>query len=219
MIAKLITLFKLGRKIAKSDILEITSKFQEPPLIVKILFKILSFSFSSKQQVEINKDIGERLSNSLESMGTTFIKLGQFLATRPDIIGEELSKKLENLQDKLPPFSLLEAKEIIKNDLGDKTYNSIINLSDPVAAASIAQVHKAQINDNGIIKDVAIKILRPNIKKIFNEEIDAMMLFAFLIESFVKKTKRLKLVEVVFLLKEITNLEMDLRFEAAAANE
>ena len=219
MITKLVTLFKLGRKVAKSDILEITSKFQEPHLAVKILFKILSFSFSGKKQTEVNKDVGERLSNSLESMGTTFIKLGQFLATRPDIIGEELSKKLENLQDKLPPFSILEAKEIIKNDLGEDTYNSIINLSNPVAAASIAQVHKAQINDNGTIKDVAIKILRPNIKKIFNEEIDAMMLFAFLIESFVKKTKRLKLVEVVFLLKEITNLEMDLRFEAAAANE
>ena len=164
-------------------------------------------------------DEGERLSRSLESMGTTFIKLGQFLATRPDIIGEELSKKLENLQDKLPPFSINEAKEIIKNDLGDDTFNSIINLSEPVAAASIAQVHKAQINDNGTLKEVAIKILRPNIRKIFNEEIDAMMLFAFFIESFVKKTKRLKLVEVVFLLKEITNLEMDLRFEAAAANE
>ena len=113
----------------------------------------------------------------------------------------------------------MHAKEIIKNDLGEDTYNSIIDLSEPVAAASIAQVHKAKINDNGTIKDVAIKILRPNIKKIFNEEIDAIMLFAFLIESFIKKTKRLKLVEVVFLLKEITNLEMDLRFEAAAANE
>ena len=219
MIKKIITLFKLGRKIAKSDILNITSKFQAPPLSIKILFKILSFTFSSKKQLDTNKDEGERLSSSLESMGTTFIKLGQFLATRPDIIGEELSRRLENLQDRLPPFSLIQAKEIIKNDLGDDTYNSIINLSDPVAAASIAQVHKAQINDNGTIKDVAIKILRPNIKKIFNDEIDAMILFAFLVESFIKKTKRLKLVEVVFLLKEITNLEMDLRFEAAAANE
>ena len=219
MIKKLITLFKLGRKVAKSDILNIVSKFQEPPLAIKILFKVLSFSFSTKKQNDFNKDEGERLSNSLESMGTTFIKLGQFLATRPDIIGEELSKKLETLQDKLPPFSQLDAKEIIKKDLGKDSYNSIINLSEPVAAASIAQVHKAQINDNGTIKDVAIKILRPNIKKIFNEEIDAMMLFAFLIESFIKKTRRLKLVEVVFLLKEITNLEMDLRFEAAAANE
>ena len=219
MVKKLIILFKLGRKVACSDILNIVSKFKEPPLAIKILFKILSFSFSPKKQIDANKDEGERLSDSLESMGTTFIKLGQFLATRPDIIGEELSKKLENLQDKLPPFSLLQAKEIIKNDLGNESYDSIINLSEPVAAASIAQVHKAQINDNGVLKDVAIKILRPNIKKIFNEEIDAIMLFAFLIESFIKKTKRLKLVEVVFLLKEITNLEMDLRFEAAAANE
>ena len=220
MIKKIITLFKLGRKIAKSDILNIISKFQKPPLPIIILFKILSFSFSSdKKENENKKDEGERLSDSLESMGTTFIKLGQFLATRPDIIGEELSKKLENLQDKLPPFSLLEAKKIIKKDLGDITYNTIIDLSEPVAAASIAQVHKAKINDEGTIKDVAIKILRPDIKRIFNDEIDAIMLFAFLVESFIKKTKRLKLVEVVFLLKEITNLEMDLRFEAAAANE
>ncbi len=219
MIKKIITLFKLGRKIAKSDILNIVSKFQEPPLMIKILFKILSFSIISQKKVEVSQDEGERLSNSLESMGTTFIKLGQFLATRPDIIGEELSKKLENLQDKLPPFSQSQAQEIIRNDLGEDTYNSIINLSEPIAAASIAQVHKAQINDNKTIKDVAVKILRPDIKRIFNEEIDAMMLFAFLIESFIKKTKRLKLVEVVFLLKEITNLEMDLRFEAAAANE
>ena len=219
MIKKFIILFKLGRKVAKSDILNIVTKFQEPPFAIKILFKILSFSFSQKKETDKQKDEGERLSSSLESMGTTFIKLGQFLATRPDIIGEELSKKLENLQDKLPPFSLLQAKEIIKNDLGENTYNSIINLGEPVAAASIAQVHKAQIDDNGIIKDVAIKILRPNIKEIFNKEIDAIMLFAFLVESFIKKTKRLKLVEVVFLLKEITNLEMDLRFEAAAANE
>ncbi len=220
MIKKIITLFKLGRKIAKSDILNIISKFQKPPLPIIILFKILSFSFSSdKKENENKKDEGERLSDSLESMGTTFIKLGQFLATRPDIIGEELSKKLENLQDKLPPFSLLEAKKIIKKDLGDITYNAIIDLSEPVAAASIAQVHKAKINDEGTIKDVAIKILRPDIKRIFNDEIDAIMLFAFFVESFIKKTKRLKLVEVVFLLKEITNLEMDLRFEAAAANE
>ena len=219
MVKKLITLFKLGRKVAKSDILNITSKFQEPPLSIKILFKILSFSFSSKNNTQVNNNEGERLSKSLESMGTTFIKLGQFLATRPDIIGESLSKELENLQDRLPPFSQDQAKKIIKDDLGINTYNSIIDLSEPVAAASIAQVHKAKIDDNGIIKDVAIKILRPDIKKIFNDEIDAIMLFAFLVESLIKKTKRLKLVEVVFLLKEITNLEMDLRFEAAAANE
>ena len=179
----------------------------------------MSFSFFDKNKTNFNTNEGVRLSNSLQSMGTTFIKLGQFLATRPDIIGDELSKQLEGLQDKLPPFSLDEAKAIIKKDLGNETFNSIINLSEPVAAASIAQVHKAQINDNGVIKDVAIKILRPNIKKTFNEEIDALIFFAFIVESIIKKTKRLRLIEVVFLLKEITNLEMDLRFEAAAANE
>ena len=220
MIKKLFTLFKLGRKLAKSDILSVISKFNEPPLTVKILFKILGFSFTNENKINERGDKKEeKLSNSIQSMGTTFIKLGQFLATRPDIIGEELSKQLETLQDKLPPFSLTEAKEMIKKDLGNETYKSIINLSEPIAAASIAQVHRAQINESGVIKDVAIKILRPNIKKIFNEEIDALILLAFLIESFIKKTKRLKLVEVFYLLKEITNLEMDLRFEAAAANE
>ena len=119
MIKKVITLFKLSRKIAKSDILKITSKFQEPPMAVKVLFKILAFSFSNNRQININHDQGERLSSSLESMGTTFIKLGQFLATRPDIIGQELSEKLENLQDRLPPFSIYQAKEIIKKDLGE----------------------------------------------------------------------------------------------------
>ena len=68
-------------------------------------------------------------------------------------------------------------------------------------------------------KEVAIKILRPDIEKLFNEELDALMLFAYIVENTFSKAKRLKLVEVVHLLREITNIEMDLRFEAAAANE
>ena len=126
---------------------------------------------------------------------------------------------LEKLQDRVPPFPTDTAKQILKRNLGEENYNLIINFSEPVAAASIAQVHKAQINDNGTIKDVAIKILRPNIKKIFNDQIEALMLLAYIIENLNNKTKRLRLVEVVFLLKQITNHEMDLRFEAAAANE
>jgi len=220
MIKKIITLFKIARKIAQSDIINIVSKFHEIPKIVKFFSYIFSFSFSNTNKLNrtsINED--EKLCNLIQEMGTTFIKLGQFLSTRPDIIGNEIAKKLENLQDKLPPFETNKAKEIIQKELGKNNYNLLLNISEPVAAASIAQVHKAQLNENGTIKDVAIKILRPNIKKIFNEEIDALMLLAFIIESTVKKTKRLKLVEVVFLLKEITNLELDLRFEASAANE
>jgi len=220
MINKIITLFKIARKLAQSDAIKIIEKFHEPPKIIKIFSYLLSFSFSgSNKLVDKNLNEEQKLCSSIQEMGTTFIKLGQFLSTRPDIIGNEIAKKLENLQDKLPPFSSDEAKKIMKKELGENNYNSLINISEPVAAASIAQVHKAQLNDNGTIKDIAIKILRPNIKKKFNEEIDALMLLAFIIEGTVKKTKRLKLVEVVFLLKEITNLELDLRFEAAAASE
>ena len=219
MIKKLFILLKLARKLALSDALKIVSKIHEPPLLIRLVMNILSISFTKNTALDLNLSDEERLCNSLEGMGTTFIKLGQFLATRPDIISEKLSKHLEKLQDRLPPFSNSEAKKTVRKNLGDEVFNSMVNFSEPIAAASIAQVHKAQINDNGILKDVAIKILRPNIKKTFNDEIDALMLLAYFIQNIIKKTKRLKLVEVVFLLKEITNHEMDLRFEAAAANE
>ena len=75
-------------------------------------------------------------------------------------------------------------------------------------------MHIAKININNETTDVAIKILRPDIEKKFNDELNALMLFAYVVESFFVKTKRLKLVEVVLLLREITNIEMDLRFEA-----
>ena len=218
MLKKIFILLRIARRLAISDAVEIISRIHRPPLIVKVLLNIFAFSFSKKND-QSNKSDEDKLCESIQGMGTTFIKLGQFLATRPDIIGEDVSKKLEKLQDRLPPFTSQEAKNILKESLGNDNFKSILNLSDPVAAASIAQVHKAQINENGVIKDVAIKILRPEIRKVFNEEIDALMLLAYIIQSTITKTKRLKLVEVVFLLKEITNHEMDLRFEAAAANE
>ena len=219
MIKKVVTLFKIARTLALSDALDVIYKIHQPPLSLKIFFKLFSIKFSKKNNETSNLSDEEKLCNSIQNMGTSFIKLGQFLSTRPDIIGEKLSNKLEKLQDRVPAFSLSEAKEILKKNIGEQNYNLVLNISEPVAAASIAQVHKAQIDDNGTIKDVAIKILRPNIKKIFNEQIDALMLFAYFVESTIKSTRRLKLVEVVFLLKQITNHEMDLRFEAAAANE
>ena len=217
MINKLITLFKIGRKLALSDALNIISKIYKIPFLIKIFFSFLGLF--GKKNLNQNYNEEERLCRSMEEMGITFIKLGQFLATRPDIIGEKLSDQLQTLQDKVPAFSKNIALKEIKEGVGEENYKDFINISDPIAAASIAQVHKAQIKEDGILKDVAIKVLRPNIKKIFNEEIEALMLLAYIIETTVKKTKRLKLVEVVFLLKEITNHEMDLRFEAAAANE
>ena len=219
MFKKIFILLKIVRRLALSDAIEIISKIHQPPVILKIFLKIFSLSFSLRGNVDNNKSDEDKLCESIQGMGTTFIKLGQFLATRPDIIGEDISKKLEKLQDRLPPFTMKDAKNILRESLGSENFKDVLNLSDPVAAASIAQVHKAQINENGTTKDVAIKILRPEIRKVFNEEIDALMLLAYIVESTVKKTKRIKLVEVFFLLKEITNHEMDLRFEAAAANE
>ena len=101
---------------------------------------------------------GEKLCTALEEMGTTFIKLGQFLATRPDIIGEDLAKNLEKLQDKVPAFDLYDAKKIIKKEIGETYYKNISEISEPIAAASIAQVHLAEINEDNLKKQVAIKI-------------------------------------------------------------
>ena len=147
---------------------------------LNIFFELISIG-SQKKTLNNQKQPGEKLCIALEEMGTTFIKLGQFLATRPDIIGEELAKNLEKLQDKLPAFDMYEAKKIIKKEIGDNQFKNILELSEPIAAASIAQVHIAKIKNEN--KQVAIKILRPNIEKLFNEELDALMLFAYIIEN------------------------------------
>ena len=218
MIKRLIQLIKIARKLASSGALDTINQLYKLPLILKIFFDLISIGSHKKKFNQI-KSSGEKLCDALEGMGTTFIKLGQFLATRPDIIGNKLANDLEKLQDKLPPFDFEEAKRILRKEVGEDQFVKIIDFSEPIAAASIAQVHLAKIKIDNKERDVAIKILRPNIEKIFNEELDALMLFAYIIENTLKKTRRLKLIEVVHLLREITNIEMDLRFEAAAANE
>jgi len=218
MFKKLFMLFKIGRKLSTSGAISSIYEMYNLPIVIKIFFFVIGFNFGDKKN-NYNLSAGTKLCNALQDMGTTFIKLGQFLATRPDIIGENISKELEKLQDKLPAFDLFVAKNILKKELDKENFEQITNISEPVAAASIAQVHFAEINVSGQNKKVAIKILRPNIERIFNEELDALMLLAYIVQSLIKKTKRLKLVEVVQLLREITNVEMDLRFEAAAANE
>tara|TARA_B100001057_G_scaffold165460_1_gene166019 strand:- start:2623 stop:4188 length:1566 start_codon:yes stop_codon:yes gene_type:complete len=218
MIKRFIQLIKIARKLASSGALDTINQLYKLPLILRIFFDLISIG-SQKKVLSHSKSSGEKLCDALEGMGTTFIKLGQFLATRPDIIGNKLANDLEKLQDKLPPFDFEKAKKILKNEVGNDQFVKILDISKPIAAASIAQVHLAKIIIDGNEQEVAIKILRPDIEEIFNEELDALMLFAYIVENTLKKTRRLKLVEVVYLLREITNIEMDLRFEAAAANE
>ena len=218
MFKRIYQFFKIARKLSTSGAIETIDEQYNLPIVIKYFFYLISLG-SNKNYINTHKKPGERLCDALQGMGTTFIKLGQFLATRPDIIGEDLADDLVRLQDKLPAFNVNEAKQILREELGENQFKNIINFSEPIAAASIAQVHIATIKVGDSDKEVAIKILRPGIEKLFNEELDALMLFAYIVENSFSKAKRLKLVEVVHLLKEITNIEMDLRFEAAAANE
>ena len=218
MLKSLIQLFIIARKLAVSGAVKTVNEIYDIPFAIKIFFELFAIG-AKKKSLNNNKKPGEKLCDALEEMGTTFIKLGQFLATRPDIIGEALADDLVKLQDRLPAFELHDAKKILKKEIGENLYSNIQDISEPIAAASIAQVHLAKIEIENQTRLVAIKILRPEIEKKFNEELDALMLFAYIIENTFSKTKRLKLVEVVHLLREITNIEMDLRFEAAAANE
>ncbi len=218
MLKRVFKLFQIARKFSTSGAVATINEMHQLPTTINLFFNLISVGSSSNLQDD-QKSSGEKLCTALQGMGTTFIKLGQFLATRPDIIGEELAKSLEKLQDKVPAFDLHDAKKIIKKEIGENYFKDIQELSEPIAAASIAQVHLAKIKHEEQEKQVAIKILRPDIEKLFNEELDALMLFAYIVENTIAKAKRLKLVEVVHLLREITNIEMDLRFEAAAANE
>ncbi len=218
MFKRVFKLFQIARKLSTSGAIDTINEIHVLPTSLKLFFDLISLG-SNTSLINRQLQSGEKLCVALQGMGTTFIKLGQFLATRPDIIGEELAKSLEKLQDKVPAFDLYDAKKIIKNEIGENFFKEITEISEPIAAASIAQVHFAKIKYFDQEKQVAIKILRPDIERLFNEELDALMLFAYIVENTFSKAKRLKLIEVVHLLREITNIEMDLRFEAAAANE
>ena len=114
MFKKTFLLFKVGRKLAKSGIIKSISEIYNPPILIKFFFFVLGFSLKNEVKKK-NESSGQKICSSLQEMGTTFIKLGQFLATRPDIIGEKLAEDLEKLQDKLPPFAKTEASLILKN--------------------------------------------------------------------------------------------------------
>ena len=148
MLKKLFMLFKIGRKLSTSGAISSIYEIYNPPVAIKILFFVIGFSFTDKKNNN-NLSPGTKLCNALQEMGTTFIKLGQFLATRPDIIGNSISKELEKLQDKLPPFELTKAKNTLRKELEKENFDQITNVSEPIAAASIAQVHFANINVPG----------------------------------------------------------------------
>jgi len=160
------------------------------------------------------------LAKALEELGPSYIKLGQFLATRPDMIGAERSRGLRQLQDRMAPFSMNEAREIIQKGLGRPAGEVFHTLSDPIAAASIAQVHKAEITDHdGKRQQVAVKVLRPGVEARFRDDLDTFFTAARLAERFSAEARRLRMVKAVETLERSVELEMDLRLEAAAMSE
>ena len=160
---------------------------------------------------------GQRLARALNEAGPSFIKLGQILATRSDILGEELAADLSDLQDRLPPFSAAEARVAIETEFDEPVASMFAKFDDtPVAAASIAQVHFAITNDG---REVAVKVLRPDIEEAFARDLDLLHWGADLIERTRPDLRRLKPREVVATLATTVKMEMDLRFEAAAAAE
>ncbi|HEX4270576.1 MAG TPA: 2-polyprenylphenol 6-hydroxylase [Rhizomicrobium sp.] len=163
-------------------------------------------------------DAGQRLSRALETLGPAYIKLGQMLATRPDIVGVEMARSLEHLQDRLPPFSESQARAEISNAFGKPVETLFSSFGAPLAAASIAQVHRAQTSDSPPVR-VAVKILRPHVREDFARDLRALALFAEVGERLSAEARRLRLIAVVETLAASVALELDLRMEAAAASE
>ena len=157
------------------------------------------------------------VARALQAMGPGFVKFGQILSTRRDIVGDDLVVQLRVLQDRLPPFPLSAARAEIEDELGAQIWDRITDLGEPVAAASIAQVHPAIWAPTG--EKVAIKVLRPGVRRQFRREIGAFHFIAGIIERLIPMSRRLRPTAVVDHFESVVLTELDLRLEAAAASE
>jgi ubiquinone biosynthesis protein len=154
---------------------------------------------------------------ALTALGPAYIKFGQILSTRPDVVGEELALQLKYLQDKLPPFSTDVAKKMVASELEMPVAQIFSEFSEPVAAASIAQVHRARLAETG--QEVAVKVLRPNIERAFRKDIDAFYLAARAIELLAPGARRLRPMDVITHFDGVVKGELDFRLESSAAAE
>ncbi len=160
-----------------------------------------------------------RLATALTKLGPSYVKLGQFLATRPDVVGATLARDLESLQDRMPPFPQLEAERVVEAAF-DKPLSAIFASFGPaVAAASIAQVHRGEVETPEGRRAVAVKVLRPGVDRRFKVDLDAFFFVARQAEQWSVDAQRLRLIEVVDTLARSVIVEMDLRLEAAALSE
>ena len=159
------------------------------------------------------------LAAAIDRLGPSYVKLGQFLATRPDIVGPRVAIELEKLQDRMAPVDRATAVAAVEATFGAPINSLFIEFGEPVAAASIAQVHKARVRDAAGERDVAVKLVRPGVERRFARDLSDMFYAARSAEGFEPRLRRLRLVEVVETLARSVKVEMDFRLEAAAASE
>jgi ubiquinone biosynthesis protein len=163
------------------------------------------------------------LSTALTRLGPSYVKLGQFLATRPDVVGAALALDLERLQDQMPPFPQSEAEAAVAASFGKPLKAVYSSFGPPVAAASIAQVHRAtvetQVGTTDVPRAVAVKVLRPGVEKRFHADLGAFTFAARHAENLSSEARRLRLIETVETLRRSVTIEMDFRLEAAALSE
>ena len=157
-----------------------------------------------------------RLAAALTRLGPSYVKFGQFLATRPDVVGMKIAEDLSALQDRMAPFPMAQARAAIEAAHGEPVEAIFAEFGEPVAAASIAQVHRARRKDGS---EVAVKILRPGIRDRFHRDLATMRFNAQLAEARSPEARRLRMSAVVETLARSVAMEMDLRLEAAALSE
>ena len=160
-----------------------------------------------------------RIAVAMTRLGPSYVKLGQFLATRPDVVGPQMVRELETLQDRVAPFGRAIAVAMIEQSFGRPLESLFVEFGEPVAAASIAQVHKARVCDAAGEREVAVKVRRPGVERQFRRDLSDMIFAARFAERYFGEARRLRMVEVVETLARTVRMEMDFRLEAAAASE
>lgn len=217
--AAFLRLVRAARVFAKHDALmppELRDQVPWSALFAAGILRLTTFGGAGK-----GLERGQRFAKALGELGPSYVKLGQFLATRPDIVGKQLALDLTSLQDRMPPFPLAEAKRAIAEELGRPADDIFDGLGEPVAAASIAQVHRARVkaSDLALSGEVAIKVLRPDVENRFRRDLESFYLAARIAEKWLPSSRRLRPLAFVDTLAASVKEEMDLRLEASAAAE
>ena len=208
-------LIRTGATMERTGALPRVLEAMQAPASVRMFARILAWPFAWLGDTG-NPDMPPA-TRALTALGPAYIKFGQVLSTRPDVVGDDLAKQLLVLQDKLEPFDTNEAKKAVESELGQSVEELFSEFSPPIAAASIAQVHRATLRETG--QDVAVKILRPGIERAFQRDIDAFYFAASVIEFLSPSSRRLRPSDVIAHFDGVVQGELDLRLEGAAAGE